>query len=518
MNSNWRRFAPIGLIIGLVALLVAAGLYIVMGEWNTAVQISLGIAVIGLAVFAALDPGRIRKAFTGRQARYGSNIVILAIAFLGILVVVNYLAYANTQRWDLTQDKENTLSPETLEVLESLTGPVVAQAFYTPELSSANAESLLDQYAFNSDDKLSYEFIDPVKEPALAQNAGITQDGTIVLSMADSKELVTTISESQLTSALVRLMNPGGRMVYFITGHGEFSIEGGSNETLTQLVAELEAKNYTVDTLNLMAAAQIPADANVIVIAGPLQPVSEAEVALIDEFLSEGGSLVVLEEPPVLTDFGDAVDPLADYLAENFGVVLGNDVVVDLDAADMINQPFVAISQQFSNHVITEKMSGLATFFPTARSLTFTEMPSSISQVSLILTTDRSWAETDMASFEDGSLQPDEGIDQFGPLTIAVAAEDLDTNAKVVVFGDAEFPLNANYAVYGNGTMMVNSVDWAAGQEDLISLSTDTTTERYLNLSSPYLSGLVLLGSLVVIPGLILVAGIVAWIARRKRG
>jgi ABC-type uncharacterized transport system involved in gliding motility auxiliary subunit len=103
-------------------------------------------------------------------------------------------------------------------------------------------------------------------------------------------------------------------------------------------------------------------------------------------------------------------------------------------------------------------------------------------------------------------------------LTIAVAVEDLDTNAKVVVFGDAEFPLNANYAVYGNGTMMVNSVDWAAGQEDLISLSTDTTTERYLNLSSPYLSGLVLLGSLIVIPGIILVAGIVAWIARRKRG
>ncbi len=518
MNSNWRRYAPISLFIAGAALLAAIGIFIVQGEWNTAVQISLGIALIGLAVFAAMDPSRVRKAFTGRQARYGSNIIVLTVAFLGILVVVNYLGYTYTQRWDLTADKENTLSAETLQVLDSLAGSVKAVGFFTVDLSSATAESLLDQYAYNSNGKLTYEFVDPDREPALAQEAGITQDGTIVFTLGENKQLVTVASETEITSALIRLMNPGGLSVYFLTGHGEFSIEGNSDNAMTRLVSELETKNYTVNSLNLMAESEIPEDASVLVIAGPQQPVSEGEVQLLDEYLKSGGTLIVMEEPPVLTDFGDRADPLADYLSENYGVLLGNDVVVDLDAADMINQPFVAISAQFSNHPITENMGNMATFFPTARSITLAEISTSISQVSLILTTERAWAETDLATFTDGTLQPDEGVDPFGPLTLAAAVEDLTSGARLVVFGDAEFPLDANYDVYGNGMMMVNSIDWAAGEEDLINLSTGTTTERYLNLSNPYLSGFVLLGSIVVIPGLIVLAGIVTWLLRKKRG
>jgi ABC-type uncharacterized transport system involved in gliding motility auxiliary subunit len=519
MKPEWRRFAPIGLYVALVALLFSAGLYIVQRQWNTLLQISLGITIVGLAAFAALDPTRLRMLFTGRRARYGSNALILTFAFLGILVVVNYLGYANSQRWDLTEDKANTLSQETLDVLTSLSGPVIAKAFYTPNISSANAEDLLDQYAFNSDGKFEYEFIDPVQDPGAAEEAGIMNDGTIVLYLGDSKESVTTISETEITSALVRLMNPGGRTVYFLTGHGEPSIEGGSDSSYTELVTRLEAKNYTIKTLNLFAETQIPADANLIVIAGPQQPVSVAEVTLIDAYLKNGGALIVMEEPPVLTGFGDAVDPLANYLADNYGVILGNDVVVDLDAAQMIDQPFIAIAAAYGNHAITQKMADLATFFLTSRSVTITETASSsISQVELIQTTERSWAETDLASFLDGSLQPDAGIDPMGPLTIGVVAEDLTSGAKVVVFGDSEFPTNANISIYGNGDMMVNSIDWAVGQENLISLSPGTTTERTLNLSSPYLMGFVTLGSLVIIPGLVLIGGIVAWVMRRRRG
>jgi ABC-type uncharacterized transport system involved in gliding motility auxiliary subunit len=519
MKPEWRRFAPIGLWLALAALLAAAGLFIVQGEFNTAVQISLGVFVIGLALFSALDPGTVRSLFSGRKARYGSNAVILSIAFIGILVVVNYLGYTNSKRWDLTEDKENTLSPETLEVLTSLTEPVVAKAFYSPNLSSGNAEQLLDQYAFNSDGKFDYEIIDPVQDPAAATDAGITQDGTIVLYMGEHKEQVTSVTETQITSALVRLMNPGGRVIYFLTGHGEASIEGGGNSTYSQLVTRLEAKNYTLNTLNLLAENEIPADATLIIIAGPRRPVSDVEIGLLDTFLKNGGSMIIMEEPRVLTEFGDAVDPLAEYLSANFGITLGEDVVVDLDAAQLLNQPFVAIAAKYGTHAITDKMSGLATFFPTARSLTISDATANdISQVNLIQTTDRAWAETDMVSFMDGTLQPDEGVDSYGPLTVGVVAENLTTNARVVVFGDSEFALNANIQVYGNGDMMVNAVDWAAGEETLINLSPGTTTERYLNLSSPYLNGLVLLGAVFVLPGLVVVGGIIAWVGRRRRG
>ena len=106
MDSKWRRFAPLGLYLALLAGLTAIGLYFVQREWNLALQISLALFVIGLAAFAVLDPGRLRRALTGRQARYGSNAVIVTIAVLGILGMITYLAYKNDKRWDVTEDQD----------------------------------------------------------------------------------------------------------------------------------------------------------------------------------------------------------------------------------------------------------------------------------------------------------------------------------------------------------------------------------------------------------------------------
>ena len=95
MKREWRRFAPFGLYLSLIAALVSAALFIIQREWNLYLQISLGLVVIGLALFSLLDPERVRVGLTGRQARYGSNSFILSIAFVGILVVLNYLVYKN---------------------------------------------------------------------------------------------------------------------------------------------------------------------------------------------------------------------------------------------------------------------------------------------------------------------------------------------------------------------------------------------------------------------------------------
>jgi ABC-type uncharacterized transport system involved in gliding motility auxiliary subunit len=505
----------LGLWLSLVASLVSIGLYIVQREWNLALQISLGLIVIGLALFALLDPQRVRIALTGRQARYGSNVFVLSLAFLGILVVVNYLAYDNPKKWDLTEDKENTLAPETLDVLAKLPEPVTARAFFSPNTSSESAQALLDQYVYNGQDKFNYEVIDPIQNPAAAKDANVTIDGTIVLYMGDLKEPVGSVTEQELTGALVRLMNPGGRIIYFLTGHGEFPIDGSGDNTYTQLKSRLEAKNYSVNSLNLLATPQIPDDATAIVVAGPQKPLSEEEVTLLDGYLKNGGGLIVMEEPIINTQFGSDPDPLADYLAQNWGVVLGNDIVADLKT----QQLYLAIANEYGNHAITQKMGNIATVFPVARSVDVTNaIDSGVSQTKLILTAAESWAETNMDSVINGNLAPDDGVDQFGPISLAVAAENFNTNGRLVVFGDAEFALNAYIDAYGNSDMMINSVDWAAGQENLINLTPKQTTERVMATPKTYTIGLLFLGSMIILPGIILASGIVAWIVRRRRG
>ena len=95
MINSLRRFAPIGLYVALLALLTAGGLYVVFNTFNLAVQISLGVAVLGVASFIIIDTDRALKALTGRQARYGSNALVLTLAVIGVIFVVNYLAYKN---------------------------------------------------------------------------------------------------------------------------------------------------------------------------------------------------------------------------------------------------------------------------------------------------------------------------------------------------------------------------------------------------------------------------------------
>jgi ABC-type uncharacterized transport system involved in gliding motility auxiliary subunit len=507
--------------LALIAALAAGVLYILQREWNLYLQICLALVIIGLALFAILDPERVRVALTGRQARYGSNVLVMSLAFLGILVVVNYLVYQNSKRWDLTENKENTLAKETIDTLQKLPENVEAQAFYTQRISPDQAKTLLDQYKFESDGKFDYQFIDPEANPVAAQQAGITRDGTIVLKMGERAEPVTFVQEQEITASLVRLMSNEQLSIYFLTGHGERNPNESGDASYSALKSTLESKNYTVDVLNLIATNTIPQDASVIVVAGPRQPVSTQEVDLLKDFVSNGGSLIVMEEPIPVTDFGDAPDPLASYLAETWGVTLGNDVVVD----PATQQIYVAVANEYGSHPITDKLQGVVSLFPSARSVQTTGEQSSFTLTNLVQTASNSWAETDLQAIQASQEQqqapaitPDEGEDLFGPVPLAVAVESAQNNARLVIFGDSDFAVDPNFSQYANGDLIVNSIDWAAQQENLINLTPKETTQRVLLAPTTYMMGMILLGSVIILPGLMLVAGVFVWLQRRKRG
>ncbi len=260
-KSNSRRFATIGLWIAGIALL-AGGLLLVVklmavmglftisnAKWfNLALWICLALLIIGPAVFSILDPGRVRELIAGRQAKYGSNALILLIAFIAILFVVNIIVYQNPLQGDWTEDKQHTLAPETLSTLKALPKPVRAIAFYTTSSSRTDAEQLLTDFKSNSAGKFNYQFVDPNADPVEAQQYQVTRDATIVLVMGNNKEMVTTITEQELTNAFVRLINPGNRTVYFLTGHGEHDLSTSSQTSYTHVQTVLQAKNYTVRT------------------------------------------------------------------------------------------------------------------------------------------------------------------------------------------------------------------------------------------------------------------------------
>ncbi len=529
-QSSARNYSIIALILALLACIATFFLGITRGlvsmqvftgmeaaDVNRYLLVSAGLIILGLAAYAIMEPDRVRRFFTGRQARYGSNALVMTIAFLGILIVGNVLAYQNpVPIGDLTEDKVNTLSPELTAALEGLPEKVTATAFFSQGSNTETTDQLLSNIKAKSNGKFDYQFVNPDRDPQAALNAGITGDGKILLQMGDRKEIVAFASETELLKGLLRILNPGSNVVYFLTGHGERDIEQASETAMTRAKTTLESKNYTVKTLNLLAENQIPEDASLIVIAGPVQPVSDDEVNLLKEYLAKGGSLIVMEDPTVLTEFGDASDPLSDMLAKDWGITLNNDIVIDLNSPQITT---AAAAYYDSAHPVTVNMNNLVSFFPFSRSLTLAGSAEGASLTPLVQTNERSWGETDFTSLTQGGselgMDPNEAQ---GPLTLAVAGEDSATGGRLVVFGTSNFAVDQIFDAYGNGDMFVNSVDWSAEQEDLANITPKTPTERTFKIPSQPVWIAILLGTVFVIPGLVVLAGVSTWLSRRRKG
>ena len=100
------RYAFIGLIVAGLGCIAAGLLAIVQGavalkiyspatpeSISNWIVISAAVIILGLAIYGILNPDGVRRFFTGRQVHYGSNTLIMSLAFLGILIVINLLVY-----------------------------------------------------------------------------------------------------------------------------------------------------------------------------------------------------------------------------------------------------------------------------------------------------------------------------------------------------------------------------------------------------------------------------------------
>lgn len=526
-QPTWHRFTFIALLIAVLACITAGFFLLIIGSvniglftgatietLNKGLIISGAVVILALAVYLLLEPDKVRRAITGRQARYGSNTLITSVAFLGILIVANVLAFQNPNlHADITEDKQNTLAPESAQALEQLKEPVTAIAFYSSNLSTQSTDELLAKFKAGSDGKFDYEFKNLDTDPLAAKEAGITGDGKILLTMGDRKEIAAYASETEITKALYRLINPEARVIYFLTGHGEASLES-EPPSMTQAKQTLENKNYTTKSLNLLVENKIPEDALTIVIPGPLKPVSEQEAELLKQFVDGGGSLIVMENPTIVTDFGNSSDPLAEYLTSDWGITLNNDIIMDQSSQELL----YAVSASYSQHAITQNLSqNYIVIMLQARSIGVQEGMDGITLTPLILTSPNSWGETNFVNAIAGEVSFDPE-DFPGPLAMAVSGENSITKGRVVVFGNSIFATNDGFDTYGNGNMFVNSLDWAAFQEDAISVTPYTPTERMFIPPDQIRWIIILLGSVIILPGLVILAGVSTWLARRRQG
>jgi len=508
-----RRLADIVGYVGLAVVVAAVALphlpYVRL-EWLAA---RLWIALAGALLVAASIVGRLD--FSRRVTRYGLNALVLVVLVIGIIAFVEAVSYRHSARLDLTENRRNSLSPQTVQLLKGLKTDIVATAFYRSDQPGKKvAEDLLKRYEAASGGRFTSKMSDPDREPGLARRYSVESYGTIVLENKDRSEKVLDAEEEKLTNGLMKVTREGKRVVYVLKGHGEREIGNTDRPGLSEAKTSLEKANYDVKDLVLAREPKMPDDAAVVIIAGPKNELFPPELEALDAYLGKGGKLLVMLDSPMTTAVQDS--GLKARLAK-YGLEIGDDLIIELSPIGQLfgfREPYVPVVIDYDrSNPITREMGNSATVWPLARTIQPAKtLPKGVTVQALARTSAESWGETDRAGLERREVKLDPQ-DPKGPLSIAAVAT-VD-KARLVVFGTPKLAENQFLNLHGNRDFFLNAVSWLAEQEDQISIRPKDTKQTPVMLTSQQGQALFLL-PVVVLPGLALVAAIGTFVRRRS--
>src|ERR1051325_7753287 len=159
-----------------------------------------------------------------RQTKYGLYVAVYLAVIIAVLVTANWLASTHDKSVDTTANKRFSLSDQTTKVVQNLKSDVNIK-YFDQQKNFGTAKDLLDRYNTLSS-KLHVEYIDPDKKPSVAKAMGVKNYGSTFVLANGKTEEAKSVTEEEVTGALVRALKGGQRQVCFVSGSGEHSIEG----------------------------------------------------------------------------------------------------------------------------------------------------------------------------------------------------------------------------------------------------------------------------------------------------
>ncbi len=450
-----------------------------------------------------------------RQTKYTAYVVAYLLVVLAVLSAANFLANRYNKSFDSTTNKRYSLSPQTEKVVKGLKQD--ARITYFDKTSQlTTARDLLDLYGKLSP-KLNVAYVDPDKKPQAAKAAGVRTYGTIFVEVNNKKEEAKSLTEEEVTGALIRALKGGQRLACFVTGSGEHGLDDSGRGGYSSVKDLLERNNYKTNTISLLQIPSVPKDCTVLIVGGPRFDYLDPAVNAIKSYVESGGSALVMLDPPL--KFGK--EPIGDNAAlakvlEGWGITLDNDLVLDTSGIGEIFGlgPEIPMVTDYSSHPMVRDMREIATAFPIVRSVEAKPAGNATSE-SLLSSSSNSYATSNLSS-QSITLNPK--TDKKGPLSLAAAGSlkgaQGGAQGRFVVVGSSGWISNNTLRFNGNGDLVMNMLNWLSSDEDLISIRPKEPEDRRLTLSRVQMTG-IFYSSVVILPLLIVAAGLAVWWRRR---
>jgi len=393
-----------------------------------------------------------------RAPRWLTALLIIAIAGM-----TQILAGRHYLRGDWTRGSLYDLSPRTVGVLEALPRPLEATIFLYPQRDSERARAiagllreLVERCRRVAGDNFHAEFVDPDRDPQRAEAAsrkyGIGAyemgQGAIVFSSGARSKVVTWEDlvepeldaegdatpalhawrgEDAFVSAILTVTSDETIRICFSSGHGEPDIESMADGGYATFADQLRRDGDEVRALPRLGDAA-SAGCRVVVVAEPQQALPAGELEALRKFVEGGGRLLVMAGP-VFTGDGSAFAHVGtEAFAEQYGVRLADNLVVDPSRASDVEGPSVwaAGPGNYRPHPLTKRFGNRLTYWPRTREVApQNPIPTGFDSVAtLVQTSPDGWGETDLATIRgEADLAFDPARDRRGPVSVAVAVE-----------------------------------------------------------------------------------------------
>jgi len=468
-----------------------------------------------------------------RQTKFAAYAGTYTIVVLAVLVAINILANRYDKSYDSTSNKQFSLSEQTAKIVKGLTSDTQL-TYFGPQQDFQGARDVLDRYASLSP-KVHAVYIDPERKPQQAKARGFRPDSQVIVDSGARRESARSLSEEEITGAILRSTKSADRNVCVLSAAGEHSIDDSDSSGYSLFKQLLEGDNYKVRTETLKpvvpaeagktlaigqtpepASVSVPKDCTILVIAGPKSDYPAAIVSAIKTYVEAGGRVLFLLDTPLR--LGDSLptagNPELLKLLDGWGVTANKDLVLDLSGLGRIfglgpEIPFVV---QYQSHPITQPLTRVPTAYPLARSLE-AKSTDKTSIAKLVDTGEDSLA-TDTIG-PRGAVDPKKG--KKGPLTLAVAGTYSGTpQGRFVVIGTSLVAENGLLGSRGldNRDLLANAANWLSSDEELISVRPKSPDARPLHLTAGRLQSAFWL-SVVAFPLSVVAFGLVTWWRRR---
>lgn len=403
----------------------------------------------------------------GKKGQIGLAAGAMLILFLMAGVLSLLLTENFGCKLDLTENQLYTLSQETKEILAGLNQPVSITVFNREAEYPLLPKNLLERYARCSR-MIQVSYCDPYLEPKRIREYEemgykVELNDLMIESKGRQKQLKLTdlyefnssrtqveklAAEQEITSG-IHMMTSGEReKVLFTDGHGE--------EPSSSLM-DLFSQNHYQPSFTELSVLGIDRETAVLVICAPRRDFSREEIGKMEEYLQNGGSVMVFWEPGT-----EGLEGLMEFLAD-WGI---------RPTESLVEEPNLYVSNSGLNVAATYGQHPINQYFKNNRY--YVVAPSCIALEQLYEKQGTTKTAQVLRSSKDASAG---GKTEGSPFGLALSSERTVTTETGETVTGRLFVCGSK-GIYGddmlsspklaNGDFFVQAAGWCAGEESML--------------------------------------------------